>query len=389
MKRFYALFLLSFYLIIYILKWKYLLFLFPLFIFLYILSTLKVAKLTPFLALYGYLTINLIYSFFHNDVNVILMDSKIYILILLFYISYILTFKEIFKLKHFSKAVYIVSILISCLGIISTMIVNRFGNRGDFGNALVLLLPLIIYFYNKGLLSIKKLVIVISINFFSLGIMKGRTALIAYMLVFFFIYFYRRKLRLNINKKLIIILGIIGFIIALQVFLFRAGPNNESLKKEARYFAYFIFVNILQNINWQNFLFGFGFGSIFDSFADKIDIAFLHVTQIKMSSGVGHYVSWGFHNNIIRVFLLFGFLGMSILYFWQISLFFIKKREKLNSKIVELKTILKILFFATLLLSFSNGIYGITLVGSLIFTLQGLIYGEINLIEKNNIKTDR
>ena len=147
-----------------------------------------------------------------------------------------------------------------------------------------------------------------------------------------------------------------------------------------------IFENILIEGPILNLLFGFGFGEVYDSFvglAAGLELQH-HYQQIKLSSGVGHYVSWGFHNNIIRMFLFFGFVGLLLLFLWQISLFYVNKNKALIC-IIQLKTILKIIFILTLLLSFSNGIYSTTLTASFLFSIQGLLCGEIRYLTKTNL----
>ncbi|MFK5969533.1 MAG: hypothetical protein QM487_05355 [Candidatus Marithrix sp.] len=260
----------------------------------------------------------------------------------------------------------------------------RLGNRGDFGNTLVLLLPILSYYYNKNHINKFQLIFIVSCNVLSLYIMHGRTALISYVFVLILLILYKNKLQLRLNKHILILLTVLSFGLAFKIFLFRTGINFEQLGHEARYFSALIFADIIQNANIYNLWFGFGFGGIFDDFAENIQVATAHVNQIKESSGISHYVSWGFHNNIMRVFLLFGAVGASILYLWQISLFYIKRHDYIDKDIVALKTILKIMFLSTILLSFSNGIYGTTLVASILFTLQGVIAGEIKAKSRIN-----
>jgi hypothetical protein len=133
-------------------------------------------------------------------------------------------------------------------------------------------------------------------------------------------------------------------------------------------------------------LFGFGFGEVYDSFVElttQVGVQH-HYDQIKYSSGVGHYVSWGFHNNIVRMFLFFGLAGFLLLFAWQVSLFYAGK-NKTPIHIFQLKTVLKVIFILTLLLSFSNGIYSTTLTACFLFSIQGLLYGEIRYLTKMSL----
>ena len=371
------------YLTLYIIHAKYIFLILPFGVFIYILKRLKLPNVRYFLFFYIYVLFELLYSLYFNELKIVLMDSKFVVMMLLFYVFYILSYKQILKLNNFSHATIVLIVSIGIFAILSIYGSYRFGNRDDFGNALVILLPLLFYYYKIHKISLNKFIILIIFCLISLAIMQGRTALITFVFGLFLIYLYRSKLKIVINKNIIFIFLLISFIVAFKVFMFRAGVDNENLKHEARYLAFFIFLDILQHLNLQHFLFGYGLGAYFDKFANNVAIAAAHVSQIKNSSGVGHYISWGFHNNIIRMFLLLGFTGSILLYLWQISLFYLKKKDFKNQKIVILKTILKIIFLSSLLLSFSNGIYGTTLVASLLFTFQGVIYGEIKYLERN------
>ncbi len=384
-KEFMGVFVLISYLALYILHVKFFFILLPIAILIYILISLKLSNIKLFIFFYLYMTFILISSFLYNDLTILLMDSKFYIMILIFYIFYILSYKRILKIDDFLNAVSILIVLIGIFGILSIYSGVRFGNRGDFGNALVILLPILLYFNINNKITKKEFYLFIILNLIVLVILQGRTALIAYVFSISLIYIYRKKLNLHISKNIMYILFILSFLAAFKIFMYRAGVNNENLEHEARYLAYFIFIEILQHIDLQHLLFGFGFGAYFDNFADNISIASAHVAQIKNSSGVGHYISWGFHNNIIRMFLLLGLIGLFLLYIWQISLFYITKSDYIDKRIIILKTILKIIFYSTLLLSFSNGIYGTTLVSSLLFSFQGLLYGEIKYL-RNHVK---
>jgi hypothetical protein len=378
------------YLAIYMSRLSYLLLIIPSVMFVYILYKQKILYTKLYFLVYLYFTITLLFSLYFNQLNIVLMDAKMLVLLFLFYIFYYLSSSRILKLNDFVIPILFISIIISLVGMSSILFGERLGSRGDFGNSLALLLPLIVYFYTLKLLKTHTLIFLIILNYSALVIMEGRAALIAYSICFILLYVYRRKLNLKINKVIFLLICIFGIFIASKVFLDRAGIDNVNLNREARYIASFIFLNVLEYADFNNILFGFGLGNVYDSYADsvKFDNAIAHVIYIKSSSGVGHYVSWGFHNNIIRLVLMFGIMGSSLFYFWQISLFYTNRIDFSNSEIIKLKALLKIIFLVTLLLSFSNTIYGITLVGAFIFTIQGLIYGEITsqkniLITKN------
>lgn len=366
----------------YIMNWKFL----PLSL-IFILSTYlfynkKILK-NIFLVYFLYLLLILIYSFIHNhNLKLILMDSKILFIMILFYFSYIMSYKRIIKVnKKLITSLYILLILLYIFGMLG-MYGIRFGNRDDFGNAIVILDIFFIYVYSIMLIPRKRIIFILLTSILILFYLQGRTALIAFVFMLGLLFLYKQKLQIKINKTILFTIISFSFILGAIVFLNRAGLDDEGLKHEARYLAYFIFIDILKHIDFQHFFFGFGFGAYFDKFADAVPIAAHHVTQIKNSSGVGHYISWGFHNNIIRMFLLTGFIGLVLLFWWQLSLFKLKKYDYYDDKLIKLIYTLKILFFTTLLLSFSNGIYGITLTGGLLFVLQGLLYGEIKFRRK-------
>jgi hypothetical protein len=233
----------------------------------------------------------------------------------------------------------------------------------------------------------------VGVSLISLILLGGRTSLFSYLIGLFLISLNYKKFKLNINKSLLGIILLIAIILVIIV-IFQRGGGGGFVGDQARYLALFIFVNILENSSIENLLFGYGFGNYYDFFIDSmteqanenLTLIQAHSDQIKRSSSVNHYVSWGFHNSIIRIFLTLGIFGSLLFYVWQVSLFYIRGDDKMSDEIIILRTILKIAFILTIILSFSNGIYNINLVGSGIFFLQGYLYGEINFIKKRNFR---
>jgi hypothetical protein len=371
-------FLASFF-ILYTFKLRYAIVLLPLLVVFIIFKTKKLfvnKSLLKYYIFIFYIIVSLFISLFLNNFYLLLMDVKVLFFVFIFYFGYLLSNK--ISLHNFLRAYMIFSLFFPLISIyiFYNYDVLLWGNRGDLGSFIVLINVVNIYSFIRKEYSLKIFIYLIFINLGALQILHGRTALLAYLSLFILYFIYRKSFSLRIKAKFIIpLLGIIFMVgyVSYSVFVDRITGGSSTLENEARYLSSFLFLNILEKSDFVNLLFGYGYGAHYEMFAENMAFIQAHVRQIMSSAG-GYYVSWGFHNAVYRNIVMFGIVGSFLFYSWQISTFKNYSKKKVP---YELSQVLKIFFIITLLVSFSNGIYGITLVSSFIFFTQGFLLRKI------------
>jgi hypothetical protein len=332
-----------------------------------------------YFALLAYAICVFVYSLFSHDIRIVMMDAKILFILFSFYLGYRCCLALKLNWVDFLRAIYKFHIILCFYALFSNVGFGILpGNRGDLGAIIVLSFPHVFMAFRRKMLSNLQFFSLMAFALLALMVLGGRTALITFVLVFIFLIYYDTKqsdlLRLHkvkIRHAFYCMLSIVSVVGMYSVFISRLGGGGvTALENEARYIAYWILLNIIDSASLTNLFFGFGYGAVYEGFADGIPLAEDHVEQIKFSSGVDHYVSWGFHNAIVRNFLILGLLGSSIFYIWQYSFW-----RCLRGKHLESIYSMRALVLASLLISFSNGIYGITILGFYIFFVQGVETG--------------
>ena len=234
--------LLLFFLIAIFLQLKYTVLAYPIILFFYLVYRQRIVKDIPFLFVMIYMLLSIGMSFIYNETFLVLMDSKIFFILFLYYISYLMGSRNVIRDHTLVKPVVIISVVL-----LLSSIFYKFGiefvNRADIGGMIVVLLPLYLYLYIGKKINQKILFILIGVGLISLIILGGRTSLFSYLSGIILISLYYKKLNLNLNKIFLGIALLLAIILVIVVIVQRGG-GDAFIGDQARYLAAFIFVNI-------------------------------------------------------------------------------------------------------------------------------------------------
>tara|TARA_A100001015_G_C14878709_1_gene667442 strand:- start:642 stop:1154 length:513 start_codon:yes stop_codon:yes gene_type:complete len=144
------------------------------------------------------------------------------------------------------------------------------------------------------------------------------------------------------------------------------------IESEARIMALYVFYEVLQQMSLMQLIFGSGFGI---DYSENVECNFrfmcLHMQNIAIGNA-DTYPAVGFHNELIRVFLTTGLVGLMI---FMISISSFWKSTTLDSSSEGLKNLLYMRSVVIIIMAsmFSHGIIGTTITGFvLLFTLAVL-----------------
>ncbi len=295
--------------------------------------------------------------------------------------------KRYFDLNGFGRLI-IISILsyvvISVL--LNGYLDQRVLIRGDAG---LLLIVALIFLLPFDLGMLRRNVIWLVIIFALLLIYQGRASMALGSLGITYYLYNALRYRL-FSKALIpfyIVLPIVMVLAMLMVYTDRANDIKDSIgasvvESEARFMAFFVLLDVVARSSVLQLLFGNGFGI---DYATKIDclnsFVCLHVDNIVHGND-GIYPALGFHNELIRIFLTTGFLGVSFITGFFMSLW-IPARKQLTRESLKLRLQLNTLLIVFAVSFFSHGVLGTTMTGFVLLACTAALSNNFRNRSKN------
>ena len=275
--------------------------------------------------------------------------------------------KRYFDLHGFGKLITI-SILsyVVISFLLNGYLYQRVLIRGDAG--LLLVVALIFFLpFNTG--ALRRNFIWIVIIFALLLIYQGRASMALGSLGIAYYLYNAVRYRL-ISKGLVpfyIVLPIVMALAMLIVYTDRANDIADTVgasvvDSEARFMAFFVLLDVVERSSVLQLLFGNGFGI---DYATKMNclnsFVCLHVDNIVHGND-GIYPALGFHNELIRIFLTTGFLGVSFITAF-FMLLWIPARKHLTQESLKRRLHLNTLLIVFATSFFSHGVLGTTITG--------------------------
>jgi len=277
---------------------------------------------------------------------------------------------------------------IICSGFISAALIvvasvglpypRAFGNRGDLGALVAVGTVLSVSSYLGGTTTLRNLIGLNGLQLFALLLLEGRTVFLELVAGLGTLIWVTVSKRWNLQWRRIAVPTALIFVTALAgTYTFYQRVDSEDIleayiDREARVLALSLLMEIIDQSSIQEILFGYGPGSTFEGFArDLPKNVRRHVKQIKFSSGVNRYVSWGFHNGFIRLFLLHGLIGIVLVgyVFWKVLRLALLRSRRDGSAAISLIS-LTVLF---LVANIGNAAFAISSVGGLFYFFFGAL----------------
>ncbi len=330
-----------------------------------------------------YVFIFIIYSFLLFIPNITnlstatLLDLKPIIMLGILPYFFIFSKKVNVNLQDFSKCIVVVIYFYICVQLLLFQeIEGKILIRGDVG---ILALISFIFFipFNSAELKNNFIWIVLVIGLFL--IYQGRASIVVatIVLTYFVAFAIKHKLISKQIFPLFILLPLIISALMIQLMYMRAEDISNSwgvgvIESEARIMALYVFYEVLQQMSLMQLIFGSGFGI---DYSENVECNFrfmcLHMQNIAIGNA-DTYPAVGFHNELIRVFLTTGLVGLMI---FMISISSFWKSTTLDSSSEGLKNLLYMRSVVIIIMAsmFSHGIIGTTITGFvLLFTLAVL-----------------
>jgi len=277
---------------------------------------------------------------------------------------------------------------IICSGFISAVLIvvasvglpypRAFGNRGDLGALVAVGMVLSVSSYLGGTTTLRNVIGLNGLQLFALLLLEGRTAFLGLVAGLGTLTWVTVSRRWNLQWRRIPFLTALIFVIALSgAYTFYQRVDAEDIleayiDQEARVLALSLLMETTRQSSIQEILFGYGPGSTFEGFArDLPKNVRRHVEQIKRSSGVNRYVSWGFHNGFIRLYLLHGLIGIVLVgyVFWKVLRQALLRSRRDGGDAIPLIS-LTVLFLAA---NIGNAAFAISSVGGLFYFFFGAL----------------